>query len=335
MYYVEFLRVFRALRVYAIVLAAVFLIFAAVRLGAGPSMHRQFMQNFSPTAVRTVSNQNGVETVTIVDREKQTRVVQHTGPEGWDMTIYEGPGSPHHHRARHHRNPGQGGGLIEVHETDRPDGTHVTQLRTDRRYPFDILATLAGLIAAIFATVIGASLSRENDGHLELVWTKPSSREQSAVAMFAVDAAGILASFALCALLIHACIALFVGWPVLTFGPNSGVTFAIALLFPLAWYALTQGLSASLGRSGRMICGIIWVPALLIPSLLFIDNPLVRGVLRTVDTLNPVAYFGVHTGGEYSPTLLPHTPLVNLTALAAITILAIAASLVQWRRLEA
>lgn len=334
--YVEFLRVFRALRVYAILLAVVYLIVAAVRLGAGPSMHREFMKNFSPTAVRTVANQNGVETVTIVDREKGTRVVQHTSREGWDMTIYEQPSRVRLHPTTRHRRSGpRGGGLLEVRESNLPDGTHVTELRSDRRYPFDILVVIAGFVAAIFATVIGASLSRENDGHLELVWTKPSSRERAALAMFAIDTAGILASFALCAALVHACIALFVGWPVLTFSPNSGLSFAIALLFPLAWYALTQGLSASLGRSGRLVAGILWVPALLVPSLLVIDNPILRGALRAVDTINPVAYFGVHTDAPYSPTLLPHTPLFNLTALAAITILAIAASLVQWRRLEA
>ena len=334
MYYVEFLRVARALRAYAIVLAGVFLIAVVVRVSAGPALHEQFMKNFSPSAVRTVQNSGGIETVTIDDPVNRTHVVQHQSRAGWDITITEGPGSPHL-RARHrHRQSGQPGGLVHVEERDLPDGSHVTFIRSDARYPFDVLLALAAFVAAIFATIIGASLSRENDGHLELVWTKPVSRMQAALTMFAIDIAGIYLAFGLCALTVELCVALFVGFPELTFSARSGEQLAIALLFPLAWYALTQAVSASLGRTGRMLCGLLWVPALIVPTMIAIPYPAIRLMMRAVDTLNPFAYFAVHLG-RLSPTLLPPTPAWNITALAALTILAIAASLAQWHRLEA
>lgn len=334
MYYVEFLRVARALRVYAIVLAGVFLIAVLVRVSAGPALHEQFMKNFSPSAVRTVHNSGGVETVTIVDPVNRTRVVQHQSRAGWDLTIIEAPGSHHAHAHRRDRQRGEPGGLLQVQERDLPDGSHVTYLRSDRRYPLAMLVLLAGFVAGLFATVIGGSLSRENDGHLELVWTKPVSRMQAALTMFGIDIAGIYAAFILCALTVELCIALFVGPPVITLEPDSGTHLALALLFPLAWYAMTQAVSASLGRSGRMLCGLLWVPAMIVPTMTAVPYPLIRLMMRAVDTLNPFAYFAVHVG-RFSPTLLPLTPAWNITALAALTILAIAASLAQWHRLEA
>lgn len=333
MYYVEFLRVFRSLRIYAIVLAVGFLIVGAVRISAGPAMHKQFMQNFSPTAVRTVSVKDGVQTVTIVDPAKGTHVVQHTGPNGWEMTIYTSP--ERLHGARRHRVQRDETGILAVNTSVLPDGTQVTRIQSDRRFSFEILMTIAGFFASIFATIVGASLSRENDGHLELVWTKPFSRERSAAAMMLTDACAILLSMGLAALLIMSCIALFVGWPVLIYGPHSGLTLGIALLFPLAWYALSQGVTASLGRNGRVVAALLWLPALVVPVALLIDNPMLRLAFQVIDTLNPVAYFGTHTGGMFSPTVLPDTPIVKLSALAAITIFALAASFVQWRRLEA
>ena len=333
MYYVEFLRVVRALRAYAIVLAGVLLIAAIVRVSAGPALHDQFMKNFSPSAVRTVQNSDGVETVTIDDPVKGTHVVQHQGRTGWDITITEAPGSRHgvRHRHRHQEQPG---GLLHVEERDLPDGSHVTFIRSDRRYPLDVLLALGGFIAAIFATIIGASLSRENDGHLELVWTKPVSRMQAAFTMFAIDIAGIYVAFALCALTVELCVALFVGLPQITVGESSGTQLGIALLFPLAWYALTQAVSASLGRTGRMLCGLLWVPAMIVPTMIAVPYPAIRLMMRAVDTLNPLAYFAVHLG-RVSPTLLPQTPAWSISALASLTILAVAASLVQWHRLEA
>jgi len=88
MYYVEFLRVFRAMRIYLIILAALFLLAAAMRIGIAPELHHAFMSNFSPTAIRTVRPQaDGSVITTIDDSQKGVRVVQRTGRTGWQMSI--------------------------------------------------------------------------------------------------------------------------------------------------------------------------------------------------------------------------------------------------------
>ncbi len=341
MYYVEFLRVFRALRICAIVLAAVFLVAAAARVSLSPMLHQQFMRSFSPTAVRAVHRQpDGSVITTIDDHKKGVRVVQRTLGPMWDMTIYESPGharrSGHNVHVRAGRSHAHSGGLLAMDETTLANGVHVYHMHNDRRYPLQMLVLIAGFVAALFATLVGCSLSRENNGHLELVWTKPSSRDAAALAMFGVDIAGILASFVLCALLVHLCIALFVGWPVVTFTGGHSLELLRALLFPIAWYALLQGATASMRRSGGMVCGLMWVGALVIPSLIAIPNDLLRAALKTLDTLNPLAYFGhFDLPGIGSPTLLPATLGANVLALSAIIILSVAASLLQWRRLEA
>ena len=42
--------------------------------------------------------------------------------------------------------------------------------------PFSAILAAAGLVAAIFATGIGTVLACENHGHLEIAWTRPTSR---------------------------------------------------------------------------------------------------------------------------------------------------------------
>lgn len=341
MYYVEFLRVFRALRIFAIVLGAVFLIAIGIRLWIGPTIHEQFMKNFSPSATRTVTTDaSGVETVVVNDPKKGIRAVQHKSRGGWDLTIYEAPNSA---AARAHET-GTGkttqhsdnAGLFQIRETRLPNGGYVARMWSDRHFPFDVLIGIAAFFSAIFATIIGASLSRENDGHLELVWTKPASRERSALTMFAIDLAGIFASMLLIAASCYFTIALYVGFPLLTYTTDSGVNFALSMLFPIAWYALAQGLTASLRRGG-LISGLMWVGALLIPFLLgLLHNDIIRAALRTLNTINPLAYFiNFSLPGHIPATLLPATHTVNILALSAIIIIAGAASLVQWRRLEA
>ena len=339
MYYVEFLRVFRALRIFAIVLGAVFLIAVAIRLWVGPTLHEHFMKNFSPSATRTVSNANGVETIVIEDPAKGVRAVQHTSRAGWDLTIYEQPSAVNNrggHRMAKRARKSDNVGLLEVQETTLPSGVHVTRLQNDRRVQFDVLVGIAAFFAAIFATIIGASLSRENDGHLELVWTKPASRESSAMTMFAIDIAGILVSGVLVAALALMIISLMVGFPLLTYTPQTGIELLLSLLFPIAWYAMAQGLTASLRRGG-LISGMMWVGALMVPFLLgLLHNDIVRLVLRTIDTINPLAYFiDFNAAGSGGATLLPATHTTDFLALCAIIIIAGAASLMQWRRLEA
>ena len=48
--------------------------------------------------------------------------------------------------------------------------------------PVGVLFAIAEGFALITATMLGGALAKENDGHLEIAWTKPVSRERLALA---------------------------------------------------------------------------------------------------------------------------------------------------------
>src|SRR4029077_2513671 len=62
--------------------------------------------------------------------------------------------------------------------------------------PLSVLLPIVGFCAIIFATTISTSLNRENDG-VEMVWTKPVSRERLALTYIAFDLAAIVLAYAL------------------------------------------------------------------------------------------------------------------------------------------
>ncbi|HXW76601.1 MAG TPA: hypothetical protein VEJ20_04250, partial [Candidatus Eremiobacteraceae bacterium] len=67
----------------------------------------------------------------------------------------------------------------------------------------------AAFFAAIIATVLGSTLAQENDGHLELVLTRPRTRAQVVATAIAVDLVGIVAAAAIGLLFIMLHIAIF------------------------------------------------------------------------------------------------------------------------------
>ncbi|MDP9019019.1 MAG: hypothetical protein M3N19_11965 [Candidatus Eremiobacteraeota bacterium] len=341
MYYVEVLRVWRALRVFAICMAALVIIAAVIRMSIGSPVQNRMLDTMkSPTAHKTVQTQaDGSITTIIQDDASGLRAVQTESGGVLDIKIYEKSKAAKHLKvSRDKVDAGNGSGGVEVMADEKtlPDGTHFSHFILNRHVSLTIYLLIAGMIAAIFATIIGGSLSKENDGHLELAWTKPISREAYAATVFAVDAVGIVVAGALMLLTLAACTAIAIGMPQFTADSGTLPTALKALLFPLAWYGIGQLLTASMRRGGGIVVGLMWVAALMIPAMLAFDNAFVRTVLRAVDTLNPMAYFGQFSmPGIPSPTLLAHNATSDIAALFALTIIAAIASLLQWRRLEA
>lgn len=348
MYYVELLRVFRALRICVLIMVAILGIAVVVRMEAAPHWGSAIeAMQFSPGAKRSTKQLGGgTSVVTIQDDADHTLFVERRSPGVLDITVYEGktvtpkvmPSLTDRQLlqsgATHHENSG-----MRLTEKTLPNGVTVTHFVRSRYVPIDIFLVIAGMVGAIFATIIGGCLSKENDGHLELAWTKPASRSALAFSMFGIDAAAILGITALCVLLGLAMAAIYTGMPILTSTPDTPGNVALAALFPIAWYALGQALCASLRRCG-LILGMLWVAALAAISLLAVDNQPLRVALRVLNTVNPLAYYSSHDGhpatfAGASLNLLPATQFFDIFGLSAIISIAIAASLFTWRRLEA
>jgi hypothetical protein len=188
----------------------------------------------------------------------------------------------------------------------------------------DFFGTTALLAGGLMATVLGAALSKENDGHLELAWTKPYSRTQYATAVMLVDSAGI-AIAVLLGLGAHALIHVILRQPVsLTAGPNMLGDIVRFALFPFAWYSVIVALSASMREGCGRAQALVWPVALILLGLQEIPwGPVWHGLMAAVNILNPLTYV------QYQG------PLTADIALAALVIAGWALATTQWRRLEA
>ncbi|MFN2448255.1 MAG: hypothetical protein ABR508_00475 [Candidatus Baltobacteraceae bacterium] len=342
-YYVEMLRVRRTLLIVGIVLAVLLVTAIVLRLSLHGSNVRTWPNELSgsPTArVTRTALGAGVTRIVVDDPARKTRAVIVEHPNGaLEMNVTE-PAS----RARdNHLSMGS----MDENETTFAGGTmRRTQLRYRDSIPaFDIglLLLVAMPIALMAATMLGGALAKENDGHLELAWTKPVSRETYAVSTFAVDCAGVVAAQLLTvAVLLAACLLFFV--PKLTVSASTAMEIAVALLGPLAWCAVITAASASLKRGPGLVCGLGWLVALIIPGTAHAISALgrynsvaaaIHTILTTLSYLDPVAYLSFRVTGAVVQAGLGLTLSVTAAALAALVLGYLAISVLQWRRAEA
>jgi hypothetical protein len=197
----------------------------------------------------------------------------------------------------------------------------------------------------IVASMLGGVLSKENDGHLELAWTKPVSRERYAVSAFAVDIVTIVASQLLWVVLALVSITLFFV-PKFTFEADAQFHIAASFLAPIAWYAAITGWSASLKRGPGIVIGLGWLFASIVPGIAAAtaggSHPLVvaiHAVTQALTYLDPISYVGFHGGNLSINGTFVGSVRISLVlccaALAALAIFYLLVALVQWRRVEA
>lgn len=202
--------------------------------------------------------------------------------------------------------------------------------------PFSMLFAIAGFVAAIFATVLGTSLACENSGHLEVAWTRPASRVGYALRLMLVDAGGIWAMWVFTVLL---CLAVIYvkGWQhYMSSDATEWLVLSRFLLYPLAWYGLVVGLSASVRGKGGAIAGFSWLGAAVLVALLSVNlPPAIHDVLVFLNYFNPILYGSYSSGADTARHIMMLAPIVSIIGLTGITILGVVAALVQWRRLEA
>ncbi len=339
MYYVERLRVLRGLKIYAIILGLVFLLMVVLRVSLNKQLDPGKYIGTSPTAVKTARvEKDGSKTTIIDDRAQRTHVEIHEGAGVYRMTLIDKSNPASSKRLGTHKHGEQVGSMgANISDENVPGVGHVTTIERNSNLPVDYLLIAASFLAAIMATVVGNALSKENE-HLELAWTKPASPERYALTAIGVDVVGILAAFALAICAMIAMASLF-GIPHLVRSAQTPLVAAVALLFPLSWYALMQGMTASLRRGSGLILGLSWPVAFALPALVPLKWSL-QPVLRFLDTFNPVAYFTRDASdGAISNTALTfiHSSSISTDAamLSLLTLLGLIAAIMQWRRVEA
>jgi len=195
--------------------------------------------------------------------------------------------------------------------------------------PLDIsgFAVAAASIIAGLATVMGLNLASENDGHLEVAWAKPISREWYAMGLFGVDLIVMAVAYVLTLVCAIALCDFWAGHQVIVVRQPLMLDVAV-LAFPFYIYAIVVALSASLKRNRGVAAGLLWpaLIALLVASkIIRVDS--VQAVLHAVNTINPVVVFSSQNGAM--------APAGNYALGFALTAVCLGIALVQWRRLEA
>jgi hypothetical protein len=236
---------------------------------------------------------------------------------------------------------------VSVNDVTRKNGTEHVVVQTDRSAsgPIGIFFLTSIIMGFIIASVLGGVLSKENDGHLELAWTKPISRERYALGAFSVDLAAIVASQLLWVAIAFIAAAMF-DVRRFSFETGAGWHIGIALLGPIAWYAAVTGWSASVKRGPGVVIGLGWPIALGIPggaaALAGASHPLlvaIHALLLGLSYIDPLSYVHMHGHGVNvtvgSAGAVQVTAGIACAALAALTVFYLALAVAQWRRVEA
>jgi len=216
-----------------------------------------------------------------------------------------------------------------VHGQVATPGSHV-------QIPLTLLFTIAGIGAAIFATIVGVSLAAENDGHLPVVFTLPVSRLEYGARVFTIDVAAILLAFAFTLAAVLAVISTHGFARLIAVEADTWPQLLRYVLYPLAWFALAQALTASIRNKAGAYSGFAWPVAFILIALL--EAPLSgawHAVIRALNYVNPVFYGSYASGAGANADLLNLTWQVAVAGLSGIFIAGVIAALGQWRRLEA
>ena len=199
----------------------------------------------------------------------------------------------------------------------------------------------------ILATILGLNLAAENDGHLEVAWTKPASRERYALTLFAIDIGALVLAIVLTFVSAIVVTDIFLGHQAISFfGAASHQTFSAVgipqstdvgreafdsiayMTFPICIYAWITALSASLKRNRGAIAGMFWPVMLGLTGIQVLPVPALHAVFKAINRIDPLTLYN-HPAGVPNFTFVPY----GGGMLSIVVLLALA--LVQWRRLEA
>ena len=342
--YVEYLRGLRALRIVAILLALLLIGALITRLSWGkrPSQD-DFVTGMerSPSAhVTRTTLPHGRSRTVIDDRKRGLYAVVERNHGTITSVSTMAAGSPRDGARNSER-------VRRATASPRREDTATTTTTSQTAYtgvyfvPFDIgsLFGTAIPIGLLVATLLGGPLSKENNGHLELAWTKPLSRERYALSAVLVDLITIAVAEAATVLALVLA-AMFWDLPKLSADAVALKHIAFALLAPAAWYACLTACSAALKRGPGAVLGIGWVVAVVCPTIAATTSETstavgraVHAVFNTVSYADPLTYLWFRN--DFSGADAARTLTIGVLTLAALAVVYLALAVAQWRRVEA
>lgn len=241
-------------------------------------------------------------------------------------------------------------GDVHFRRTLQRNGSLVTidegsALPEDLNYYF----VLAGIVAMIVATVLGAPFARERDGHLEIALTKPISRWTFALQTAGADVAGIAAAWVMAVLFLIAGHTIFEA-PNYVFGPTDWLAIGLGLAGALCWYAMLNAATASMSRAYGAVLGLAWPVALGIHSGAVANlggselGRFINAMCWTIGRIDPITYIRLGPIFTITPMRGPLSPSeaaplsslsIDLSILAILAIVYGAFAMYQWQRVEA
>jgi hypothetical protein len=342
--YVEWLRVWRVLKVTAIVLVALEILLVVVRislLAIGPHDSLSFVHGVEvePSShVTHVTLPDGTNR-TVIDSAKDGVhiIVDDRGYQGKRVQIVE---IGKHRSERFSHTVAMGDLNVETQPSGNETVTTIDTGKPEDLVYYFVIATVIGLI---IATVLGAPFARENEGHLEIALTKPIAREPLAIATIGADLAGVLAAFVMTILFLVVGHTIF-EVPHYVFGPYDGYALAIGLVGCAAWYGLLCAATASMRRGYGAIVGFAWPIAALVAFVGKINlsgtqiGQIVHAIFTPLAWIDPFTYLHVNTAvmvnGSPAGSAAANSGF-DLSMLAILTVVYLALAVLQWRRVEA
>ncbi|HEV8022203.1 MAG TPA: hypothetical protein VGP41_13105 [Candidatus Lustribacter sp.] len=199
--------------------------------------------------------------------------------------------------------------------------------------PLGTLASLAAFFAAIYASIVGTSLNRENSTR-ELSWTKPLTRTLLALRYVLIDLAGVAIAFAI-AVAAGAAIATYMHFPPYV-DAEAPVQIVLGIGVGAMWYGLLQVLTCVAPAGARSLGGILWPVAFVVAGLSQVPGS-IGAIMRAIDVLNPLHYMSSAsshgTTMSMGPAELPADERALIAWCFAVAFCAIAIAL--WPRKEA
>ena len=336
MNYIEYLRIIRGLRIVGIVLGLIFL--GAVILRVSLAQHGTWddevhrITSSSTAHVTTVKQPDGsVKTIIDDPVQKSHAEIIDRGYAGKEILITQ----PSKKMGHEHVTMGS----VNMNQ-DTKNGMERVQVSTNGSADLAWFFIGAVPLMLLFATLVAGPLAKENEGHLELAWTQPVSRTQYALTAIGLDLLGIVGTGVATVIVYLLCASLFEAPHVAATAHSLQIVF-LCVVAAFGFYALVTAVSASMRRGPGLAIGLIWASVMILPGLAHINGEpgtLAHGiglVFKGLNSLNPLSYVPqtIHLIKD-EPTLVG-TAAWSPAILVALTVIYLAAALVQWRRVEA
>ena len=200
--------------------------------------------------------------------------------------------------------------------------------------PFMVVWATAAVAASIFASILGRSLSKENDGHLPVAWTKPVPKSTHAAIKMVVDVAAIAILFAIMSGAAYAYISIAGMMKFISVPSDTWLQLIRFALAPLAFYGLVQCLTASVGKRSGTVLGLTWVAVFVLSALGAAPLPQpYHSIFAFIDYANPLVYINLDI--DNSGSVVTANLGAAMLGLVVIAVCGVTAAIYQWQRLEA